>query len=33
MANHMQVQRNKKEERYFMDLGGAVVKDEYIGRN
>ena len=32
-ASHVQVQRNKGEGCCFMDLGGAVVNEEFIGEN
>lgn len=33
MMSHTQVQRNKGEECFFMDLGGPGVNEKSIGRN
>lgn len=32
-VNNAQVQRNKGEKCSFMDLGGALVNEEFIGGN
>lgn len=32
-VNHEQVQRNKGEDLSSMDLGGAIVNEEFIGGN
>lgn len=30
MENHVQIQKNKREKQWFMDLGGAVVHEESL---